>query len=85
MSRVIPGKLLLETMPCDLLAVLEAAIDVVRPSATLKGIDLALVKPLDDCSLVGDPDYGGSRLSYRRRPGHPHAFARARLAGARRQ
>ena len=54
-SRIVSGKLHLEFRHCDLVEVLSAAIDTVRPAAEAKGI--ALVKDIDPLakSLIGDP------------------------------
>jgi signal transduction histidine kinase/ActR/RegA family two-component response regulator len=55
-ARIITGKLRLETEPTDLVPVLGAALDVVRPAAESKGVDLvALFSPLPEHAL-GDPD-----------------------------
>jgi len=55
-SRIITGKLRLEVRPIDLVSVVEAGIDAVRPAAEAKGIRIlarldALASP-----MVGDPD-----------------------------
>ena len=55
-SRIITGKFLLETKPCDLVAIAEEAIEVVRPSAAAKEIHIVFVPPADPCPLVADPD-----------------------------
>jgi signal transduction histidine kinase/ActR/RegA family two-component response regulator len=39
-SRIVSGKLRLEVKPCDLAAIIDAAIDVVRPAADAKNIEL---------------------------------------------
>jgi signal transduction histidine kinase/ActR/RegA family two-component response regulator len=54
-SRIISGKLRLELKPLDLSAVLRAAIEVVRPAADAKGVEmLALAE--SDAIVSGDPD-----------------------------
>jgi CheY-like chemotaxis protein/nitrogen-specific signal transduction histidine kinase len=55
-SRIITGKLHLEVSSIDLVAVVRAAVDAVRPAATAKNI--ALVLELDSASsrIQGDPD-----------------------------
>ena len=47
MSRIVHGTLTLDVQPTDLLAVLDAAIDAVRPAIDLKAIDLAIRAPRD--------------------------------------
>jgi PAS domain S-box-containing protein len=55
-SRIITGKLRLEIRPIDLIAVIEAAIEVVRPSAEAKGIQLhTQLNPLSAPTL-SDPN-----------------------------
>jgi PAS domain S-box-containing protein len=55
-SRIITGKLRLELRPVDLAAVTEAAVDAVRATAEVKGVDL--VSRLDHRTglVAGDPD-----------------------------
>ncbi|MGH7137442.1 MAG: ATP-binding protein, partial [Pirellulales bacterium] len=54
-SRIITGKLKLSVQRLSLAGVIEAAIDVVRPAANAKGIEL--VTSLDDrAAASGDPD-----------------------------
>jgi len=55
-SRVITGKFRLEPRPSDLVQIAEDAIDVVRPSALAKHIDLELVRETSHCLLVIDPE-----------------------------
>lgn len=55
-SRVITGKFLLETQPCELGGIVEEAIEVVRPSAVAKEIQLIFSRPDEACQLVADPD-----------------------------
>ncbi|HKQ80450.1 MAG TPA: PAS domain S-box protein [Blastocatellia bacterium] len=55
-ARIITGKLRLETRPTDLVPVLEAALEVIRPAAESKGVELkAHFKPLPEQAL-GDAD-----------------------------
>jgi signal transduction histidine kinase/ActR/RegA family two-component response regulator len=56
MSRVMSGKLRLETQPVDLLSVVIAAVDVIMPAASAKKI--AILTSFDRGSLrvMGDPD-----------------------------
>jgi PAS domain S-box-containing protein len=55
-SRIITGKLRLEVRPMDLVAVVEAGIDAVRPAAEAKGIRIeARLDPMAS-AMVGDPD-----------------------------
>ncbi len=55
-ARIISGKLELEVQPADLIAVITAALDVVRPSAQAKGI--SVISNLDPLAgqITGDPD-----------------------------
>jgi PAS domain S-box-containing protein len=55
-ARIITGKLELEVQPVDLVAVITAALDVVRPSAQAKGVKLIPnLNPLAG-QITGDPD-----------------------------
>ncbi len=55
-SRVIRGKFQLNLSPCELVPVIEAAIDTVRPAAQSKAITLELVFPSPIGAVMGDPD-----------------------------
>jgi CheY-like chemotaxis protein len=55
-SRIIAGKLRLEPMPVDLVTIAGEALEVVRPSATAKGITLELEASPRFCVLLGDPE-----------------------------
>ncbi len=55
-SRIITGKMRLETRVCDLAALVGDAVDVVRPSAAAKALELRVVSPPEPCLLVADPD-----------------------------
>ena len=55
-SRIITGKLRLEVRPMDLVAVVEAGIDAVRPAAEAKGIRIASRLDPMASAMVGDPD-----------------------------
>jgi signal transduction histidine kinase len=54
-SRIITGKLVIEPVAVSLAAVISDAIDVVRPSAAAKEIQLSLVAPDDLFGIIGDP------------------------------
>ncbi len=56
MARIVGGKLRLEMRPVNLARVVEAAIDVVRPMAAVREIDLIVptIKSADE--VTGDPD-----------------------------
>jgi signal transduction histidine kinase/CheY-like chemotaxis protein len=55
-SRIIAGKMRLEVRPVDLRAVIEAAVEVVRPAADAKNVRLQLVLDTETAPLSGDPD-----------------------------
>jgi len=55
-SRIAAGKTRLNRRTCDVVAVLDAALDVVRPGADAKGVRLERDVPSDDASVVVDPD-----------------------------
>ncbi|HEY2368420.1 MAG TPA: ATP-binding protein, partial [Polyangiaceae bacterium] len=55
-SRVITGNFRLDPQPTDLVKLAEDAIDVVRPSAIAKHIDVELVRETSHCMLVIDPE-----------------------------
>jgi protein-histidine pros-kinase len=55
-SRIVSGKLRLQTAPLDLADLSDAAIDVVRPAAEAKGIQLEARYEARPVFLVGDPD-----------------------------
>jgi signal transduction histidine kinase/CheY-like chemotaxis protein len=54
-SRIISGKLRLELRPMDLDHVLRAAVEVIRPAADAKGVDLR-VEDGAGATVLGDPD-----------------------------
>src|SRR5579885_301253 len=54
-SRIITGQLRLEAEPADLRAVVEAAVDTVRPAATAKGINLRATFEPCASPVMGDP------------------------------
>lgn len=54
LSRVVAGKLELSLERVDLAAIVDAAVDVIRPEAEEKGITLDVPPPLDPIVLVGD-------------------------------
>jgi signal transduction histidine kinase len=55
-SRIITGKLRLNVRPLSLLSVIEAALDVVRPAADAKGIQLEASLDPSAAHIGGDPD-----------------------------
>jgi signal transduction histidine kinase/ActR/RegA family two-component response regulator len=55
-SRIITGKLRLEVRPMDLVAVVEAGIEAVRPAADAKGIRIESRLDPRVSAMVGDPD-----------------------------
>ncbi|HEY0171217.1 MAG TPA: PAS domain-containing protein [Pyrinomonadaceae bacterium] len=55
-SRIITGKLRLDIGPVDLAAVVEAAVAVVRPAASAKGVRLQAVFDPGVGTVSGDPD-----------------------------
>jgi CheY-like chemotaxis protein/anti-sigma regulatory factor (Ser/Thr protein kinase) len=55
-ARIISGKLELEIQPLDLVAVISAALDVVRPSAQAKGISIISNLDMLAGQITGDPD-----------------------------
>jgi PAS domain S-box-containing protein len=55
-SRIITGKLRLELDAIDLAAVVQAAMDTVRPAAEAKGIRVEWKSELPDRRFTGDPD-----------------------------
>ena len=54
-SRVITGNMRLEVRPLNVAAVLEAALDTVRPAATAKGVHLESVLEHGAEAMMGDP------------------------------
>ena len=55
-SRIITGKLHLEIRPLDMTALVQAALDAVRPAAHAKGIGLSLGLDPAAARVVGDPE-----------------------------
>jgi CheY-like chemotaxis protein len=55
-SRIVTGKMRLDVRPVDLRAVVEAALDVVRPAAEAKQIRLQAVLDPSALGVAGDPD-----------------------------
>jgi PAS domain S-box-containing protein len=55
-SRIITGKMRLTVQPVDLRAVVEAALDTVRPAAEAKGIRVQSVLDPRAAPITGDPD-----------------------------
>ena len=56
MARAVSGKLRLEVRPVDLSDVINAALEVVRPAAEAKAIDLQVQLRAKDDIITGDPD-----------------------------
>jgi PAS domain S-box-containing protein len=55
-SRIVTGKLRLDVRPVELAAVLDAAIDAVRPAADAKGIKLETILDPSSGPVSGDPN-----------------------------
>jgi len=55
-SRIIAGKMRIEVRPTDLAAVVHAAVDVVRPAAEAKEIEIELQVDATASRVNGDPD-----------------------------
>jgi signal transduction histidine kinase len=55
-SRIVAGKLRLEVQPVDVAAVIEGALDAVRPAAAAKGVRLQTVIDPRAAPIMGDPD-----------------------------
>jgi signal transduction histidine kinase/CheY-like chemotaxis protein len=55
-SRIVTGKMRLDVRPLDLRAVVEAALDVVRPAAEAKQIRLQAILDPGALGVTGDPD-----------------------------
>lgn len=55
-SRIITGKLPLSLTAPDLRSIVDAAVEVVTPAATVKGITLAVDTPAQPCVVHGDYD-----------------------------
>jgi signal transduction histidine kinase len=55
-SRIVTGKLHLEPVPIDLVAVVHEAIESVRYSASARLISMVFEPGVEMCPLVGDPD-----------------------------
>ena len=54
-SRIITGRLQLEAQPVEVKRIFQAVVDVVRPSAELKGVDLNVVIDARREVVLGDP------------------------------
>jgi PAS domain S-box-containing protein len=55
-SRIVAGKLRLEARPIDLVPILRSAIEVTRPAAEAKAIQLEVALDTETGRVVGDPD-----------------------------
>ena len=56
MARIMSGKLRLEMQPVELPVVLHAAVDVMAPTATAKGVKLETAIDAQEAWVAGDPD-----------------------------
>lgn len=54
-ARIVSGKLKLEVEPLNLVTVIEEALDVVRPAAEAKGVELYAVIAASEEQVTGDP------------------------------
>jgi len=54
-SRIVGGKLILEMRPTSLLQVIEAAVEVVRPAASAKGVQIGISADSSVGIVLGDP------------------------------
>jgi PAS domain S-box-containing protein len=54
MSRIVTGRLKLESRPVEIENVFRAAVDIIRPSAAAKRIELEMVAPGATCKVWGD-------------------------------
>src|SRR5262249_55917673 len=54
-SRIITGRLNLDARPFQIAPVLQAAVDVLRPAAEAKGIELRILVGNQDTAVFGDP------------------------------
>ena len=55
-SRIAAGKTRVNRRACDIVAVLDAALDVVRPGAQAKGVGLERDVPVDTATVIVDAD-----------------------------
>jgi CheY-like chemotaxis protein/anti-sigma regulatory factor (Ser/Thr protein kinase) len=55
-ARILSGKLRLDVRPLDLSGVISTALDVVRPAAQAKGIELQSALDLSGAQITGDPE-----------------------------
>jgi signal transduction histidine kinase/CheY-like chemotaxis protein len=55
-SRIVSGKLHLQLEPMDLKTAIDAAVDVIRPAALAKGLQLLVRLPAEVCLVHGDHD-----------------------------
>jgi PAS domain S-box-containing protein len=55
-SRIVSGKLRLDPRPVDVAPVVLDAVDVIRPAAEAKHVDLEVAIQMPACHVMGDPD-----------------------------
>ena len=55
-SMIVTGNMKLTMGPCDVVAIVQSAIEVVRPDADAKGVELALAVQHAPLFVLGDPD-----------------------------
>ena len=53
-SRMIQGRVSLTVAPIDARAIVDAAIDTIRPAATAKETDIKVIAPIDAIPVIGD-------------------------------
>jgi signal transduction histidine kinase len=63
-SRIISGKLRLDVRPVDLISIINAAIDSIRPAADAKTIRLQATLDPAACSISGDAEVHAQRWSH---------------------
>ncbi len=56
LSRIVTGKLRLELQPVELVSIIEAAVETVRPALDARNIRLVLALDPDAATVIGDPN-----------------------------
>ncbi len=56
LSRIVTGKLRLELQPVELVSIIEAAVETVRPALDARNISLQLALDPDAATVIGDPN-----------------------------